>query len=148
MIQNLDSSASTALIPLLVDLGYPDQDVETLRRRIENFLSNSNCWLYGFFDDDKLVGFGSLSFIPLIHEDGYLGRVSALAVQKSCQGTGVGKQLMSHMESVCRAKGCSRVEVTSGAHRESTAHRFYLRIGYDKSSGARFVKTLSDSQKS
>ncbi|MGZ5279638.1 MAG: GNAT family N-acetyltransferase [Pseudobdellovibrionaceae bacterium] len=142
MIKNLDPSSSIALIPLLVDLGYPNQDAETLHRRIEHFLSNSNSWIYGYIDNDELIGFGSLSFIPLIHEDGYLARVSALAVKKSCQSKGIGKRLMSHMESICRAKDCSRIELTSGAHRESIAHRFYLRIGYEKSGGARFVKTL------
>jgi len=141
VIKKLDPSASIALIPLLVDLGYPHQDAETLQRRIVLFLSNSNSWLYGYIDNEELIGFGALSFIPLIHEDGYLARVSALAVKKSYQGQGVGKQLMNHMESICLAKGCSRIELTSGAHRESTAHQFYLRIGYEKSTSARFVKT-------
>lgn len=142
MIKNLDASCSNSLIPLLVDLGYPDQEADALHRRIQDFLSNSNSWLYGYFDNEGLAGFGALSFIPLIHEDGYLARVSALAVKKSSQGSGVGKKLMSHMENICRAKGCFRVELTSGAHRESTAHQFYLRIGFEKSSSARFVKTL------
>lgn len=142
MIQNLDPSASAAIIPLLVDLGYPNQNAATLHQRVELFLSNSNSWIYGYIDHDELVGFGSLSLIPLIHEDGYLARVSALAVKKSHQSKGIGKQLMYHMENVCRLKGCLRVELTSGAHRESTAHQFYLRIGYAKYDGSRFVKNL------
>jgi len=143
MIKNLDPSSATALIPLLIDLGYPNQDAATLQLRIEHFLSNSNSWLYGYIDNEELIGFGSLSFIPLIHEDGYLARVSALAIKAPFQGQGVGKRLMSHMESICQAKGCYRIELTSGAHRESTAHQFYRRIGYEKSDGARFVKTLT-----
>lgn len=142
MIKNLDSSSSVALIPLLVDLGYPNQEAEVLKMRIENFLSNSNSWIYGYIDNDELVGFGTLSFIPFIHEDGYLARISSLAVRKSYQGKGIGKQLMNHMEEICRAKSCSRIELTSGSHRESTAHQFYIRIGYEKSGSTRFVKGL------
>lgn len=143
MIKNLYSTSSTALIPLLLDLGYPNQDDESIRRRIEHFLSNSNSWLYGYFDNNELIGFGSLSFIPLIHEDGNLARISALAVKKTSQSKGVGRKLINHIEEFCRAKGCLRLELTSGAHRETTAHQFYLKVGYEKSTGARFVKKLS-----
>lgn len=143
MIKTLDSSYSISLIPLLVDLGYPDQEPEALNKRIINFLSNSHSWLFGYFTDDELVGFASVSFLPLVHEDGYLGRVSALAVRRDFQRTGVGKKLMKYVEEFCLTRSCLRLELTSGAHRESTAHKFYNRLGYQRYSGARFVKALS-----
>jgi GNAT superfamily N-acetyltransferase len=144
MIRALEAKHATHLIPLLIDLGYPDQDVVGLEIRIRTFLSNSNVFLFGFFENEILVGFGSLSMIPLIHEDGYLGRVSALAVKKEVQGKGIGRLLMSHMEQVAVSHKCARMELTSGAHRESQAHRFYSKIGYQKYAGARFVKPLTE----
>jgi GNAT superfamily N-acetyltransferase len=142
MIRNLDTSHAAQLIPLLIDLGYPNQDVVSLANRIQIFVSQSRSFIYGFYEQETLVAFGSLSLIPLIHEDGYLGRVSALAVKENAQGKGIGRQLMLYMERVAVSHNCTRMELTSGAHRESQAHIFYTKIGYQKYSGARFVKSL------
>lgn len=142
MIQNLKSDYSEMLIPLLTDLGYPNQEPLNLKNRIQTFLSNEKSFLYGYFEEGKLLGFGSLSMFPLIHEDGYLGRVSALAVKENSRGKGIGKRLMDYMERIASSYGCKRIELTSGVHRESNAHEFYIRIGYEKYAGARFVKSL------
>ena len=142
MIRDLNADCAAGLIPLLIDLGYPHQEVENLTARIQSFLSTGHSFLYGFFESETLVGFGSLTLIPLIHEDGYLGRVSALAVKRDVQGQGIGKQLMAYMEEVAASNNCVRMELTSGAHRAEQAHKFYSKIGYQKYTGARFVKTL------
>ena len=48
--------------------------------------------------------------------------------------------MIEAVESVFRDWGCGRVEITSGATRE-TAHRFYVRAGYSEQP-KRFIKLL------
>ena len=142
MIQELSPLNAKQLLPLMADLGYPNQELINLSQRIETFLSFENSFLFGYFQDEHLVGFGSLSMIPLIHEDGYLWRVSALVVRSNKQGNGIGKKLMFHMEQVAKIHNCIRVELTSSGHRESKAYEFYQKIGYEKFDGVRFIKSL------
>jgi len=141
MIRKLDASFANELVPLLSDLGYPDQTNEKVSDRINVFLSNSNSWIFGVFADNQLAGFASLSLIPLIHEDGYLGRISALSIKKKFQGAGLGRKLITHLEDYAFSMNCSRIEITSSSKRTSDAHVFYERVGYRKYDGARFLKS-------
>lgn len=144
MIRDLDSSYAAQLLPLLISLGYPDQNVVELTARMKAFLTHPGSWLFGLFEGDQLSGFSSLSLIPLIHENGYLGRISAISILRDRQGFGLGRLLVSHMEEHARQCGCVRMEVTSNSKRAADAHPFYLKMGYEKYSGARFVKSLCD----
>jgi ribosomal protein S18 acetylase RimI-like enzyme len=69
-------------------------------------------------------------------------RITALAVKPEAQGKGVGRQLLREAESLARAAGAVRIELTSASHRLE-AHAFYRACGYEE--GAfRFVRRLGD----
>ncbi len=140
MIREIDSTFSTQLVPLMEDLGYPGQTKEQIRRRVEKFLTHGSSKIFGLFEKEALIGFASLSLIPLIHEDGNLGRISAFAISKDHQGIGLGKKLISFVEEIAFSMNCIRIEITSGSQRSNGAHKFYSAIGYEQYSGSRFLK--------
>jgi GNAT superfamily N-acetyltransferase len=92
----------------------------------------------------RVVGFLSFHLIPLFHESGSLGRITALAVDADCHRMGIGRSLVAAAETFALANGCSRIEVTSGDHREHDAHLFYADLGY-ASDCRRFLKHLTAS---
>ena len=53
-------------------------------------------------------------------------------------GSGMGLDMA---ETFAREKGCERMEVTSGNHRQG-AHAFYEKAGYEQSPHGRFTKNL------
>jgi len=88
-----------------------------------------------------LIGFLSFHAIPLFHEVGMLGRITAMAVAPHHQREGVGSSLVHAAENFAVTVGCARMEVTSGDKREQDAHRFYIAQGYH-SDCRRFLKHL------
>ena len=78
---------------------------------------------------DVAVGVVSVHVFPLFHAPGNVARITALAVRRDSQGTGVGSALVEAAEAFAWANGCRRIEVTSGDHRPG-AHAFYQAVGY------------------
>jgi len=85
------------------------------------------------------MGFLSIHAIPLFHEAGRLGRITAMAIDPRRQRMGIGAALMGAAEGFAWSVGCSRVEVTSGDGREKDAHLFYQGQGF-RSDCRRFLK--------
>ncbi|WP_205631073.1 GNAT family N-acetyltransferase [Dyella thiooxydans] len=86
----------------------------------------------------RVLGVASAHRLPLFHVSGYLIRITALAVCKAAQGTGVGRMLVQAVEAWAWGAGAIRIEVTSGDHRPA-AHAFYQAVGYAVDE-RRFVK--------
>ena len=85
-----------------------------------------------------VLGVASAHALPLFHAQGQLIRITALAVSRDAQGSGVGRALVAMVENWAWDVGARRVEVTSGDHR-SSAHAFYQAVGY-VSDERRFIK--------
>ena len=68
------------------------------------------------------------------------GLISALVVDESLRGAGVGGILLAAAEAICLERGASQVELSSSMHRLD-AHRFYERAGYEERR-KRLVKRL------
>ena len=88
------------------------------------------------------VGVISIHIFPLFHAPGNIGRITALAVRRDAQGSGVGLALVNAAEAFAWARGCRRIEVTSGDHRPD-AHAFYESVGYVVDE-RRFIKHAPD----
>jgi GNAT superfamily N-acetyltransferase len=87
-----------------------------------------------------LLGLATLHATPVLHRAGLVGRVTALVVDPSARGQGIGRQLMAAAEAWAAARGCVLLEVTSN-RRLTAAHAFYERLGY-VSTSYRFAKEL------
>ncbi len=127
-----------ALPPLLAQLGYPAA-AEDLPGRIARIRSGGGGIVVAR-EDGAVLGVLTLAFLPLLHHERPLARISALVVAEAARGRGIGRRLVAEAERLARARGCDRIEVTSAGHR-AAAHAFYAALGYtDKPK--RFIKVL------
>ncbi len=123
---------------LLAQLGYPSEPA-TIAPRVDRVRAGGGRVIVAR-RGETVLGLMTLAFIPLVHHDGGLCRVSALVVAGHARGRGIGRRLMALAEQIAREHQCSRVEVTSAEHRVS-AHAFYRSLGYAERP-RRFVKQL------
>ncbi|MBO9582100.1 MAG: GNAT family N-acetyltransferase [Sphingobium sp.] len=83
--------------------------------------------------DGAVIGCLSTSTMRVLHRPAPVGRISMLVVDAGSRNRGIGAQLVRAAETALRAHGCYMVEVTSHMRR-GDAHRFYERLGYEKTS--------------
>lgn len=128
---------------LLAELGYPDNDVDSVRARLKAWAALADSAVFVSERDGAVVGVIAVSVIPYLERDGSLARIVALVTAQSARGTGVGRELVGAAERYAHEKGCVRMEVTS-ANRRSDAHAFYRRLGYENwaDRSGRFIKSL------
>lgn len=128
-----------AFASLVTQLGYastPEQVVARLR----HLADRTDIRAYVAEQDGRVVGMVGLEAFPAFHRDGLHGYVTALVVDESVRGSGVGAALMAQAEAWFRELGVKRVNLTTALHREE-AHAFYERLGYTFT-GKRYTKIL------
>lgn len=96
--------------------------------------------------EGAVVGFIALHVMSQFHQIGKLARISALVVDATYRGLGVGQLLVSQAEQVARSQGAHAVEVTSKAFRKATGtYNFYNNLGYynnGENQKAYFIKII------
>ena len=90
--------------------------------------------------DGQVVACLSTSIMRVLHRPAPVGRISMMVVDEALRGRGIGAALVRAAEEALAAQGCHIGEVTSHVRR-TEAHRFYERLGYEKTS-VRLAKTL------
>lgn len=127
---------------LLGQLGYPT-DAVRVRARLDDVLADQRTVLIAAEVDGVVSGVAALHVMPLLEHDGYRGRLTALVVDESCRGQGVGRRLVTEVEQEARRLGCRDMEVTSSRTRDA-AQSFYRNLGYEDicDRSARFMKAL------
>ncbi|GAA4529035.1 GNAT family N-acetyltransferase [Amycolatopsis samaneae] len=136
--------ADTARITVLLgQLGYP-ADEARVRVRLDDLLTDRRSALFAAEVDGLVAGVAALHVLPMLEQDGCLGRLLALVVDDSCRGQGVGGELVAEVEREALRQGCRKLEITSSRTRDA-AHRFYRGLGYEDLCGtsARFMKALA-----
>jgi predicted N-acetyltransferase YhbS len=83
--------------------------------------------------DGAVVGCLSTSVMGVLHRPASVGRISMMVVDAGARNRGIGAQMVRAAEETLRGQGCYMVEVTSHMRR-GDAHRFYERLGYEKTS--------------
>ena len=83
--------------------------------------------------DGRIVGTLQLSFLAgLSHRGAWRGQIEAVRIASDLRGQGLGAELIGWAVGECRARGCRMAQLTSKGDRLDT-HRFYERLGWDKS---------------
>jgi len=90
--------------------------------------------------DNEVVGLAQLHASPTIEYERPAAKISALVVDESHRGKGIGRALVEAMEAEARARRCVLLFLTTAARRED-AQAFYRRVGLDET-GKRFTKLL------
>ena len=124
------------LLVLFQQLGY-SVDLDNLQSSLREY----NPCRYALIAEvkERLSGI-VVNLIEPMHEKGRWGLISALVIDESCRGMGVGRILLAEAERIAAASGCSQIELSSSERREQ-AHKFYQNNGY-KEVRKRFLKSL------
>lgn len=136
---------ASAVEELLHQLGYPQAGAATTAARIQTWGDDPSSAAYVADADGDLLGLVAVHICPFFERAGSWGRIVALIVSGPARGQGVGRQLVAAAESFAASRGCMRMEVSSGDHRQD-AHEFYRRCGYIDQIGrsSRFLRDLSE----
>ncbi|WP_312996097.1 GNAT family N-acetyltransferase [Leclercia sp.] len=129
----------SSLQTLFLQLGY-QTDPEKLTRHITE--ANNSFNLLVAEAEQDVCGVIVVNFITPVHESGLWALISALVINESARGTGIGQKLLIAAEQHALDKGCTQMELSS-SERRVRAHHFYENNGY-KEVRKRFVKLLAD----
>ncbi len=125
---------------LLTVLGHPTA-ADAVSARWDEWAAAGNVALVVARDDGTLAGVATLHRMVVLHRPRPVGRITALVVDASERGRGVGRALVAAAEGALAGAGCGLLEITSNARR-ADAHAFYERLGYERTS-VRFMKPLA-----
>jgi ribosomal protein S18 acetylase RimI-like enzyme len=138
-IRDANLRDAPALVPLFTELGHPSTEAE-LRMRLP-LVQDAGDRVLVAARGSALLGFAVVHLTPALHRATWVGRITAIAVSRDAQGTGVGRRLVEAAEEIVTAAGARRIEVTS-AMRRTGAHGFYRGLGYSDT-GIRFTKDVT-----
>ena len=116
---------------LIGELGYAIEAAEAVER-LAAMAAEGRAVLVAELDG-AVVGCLSTSVMSVLHRPAPVGRISMMVVDETWRSRGIGAALVRAAERALAAQGCSMVEVTSHVRR-TEAHRFYERLGYEKTS--------------
>jgi len=128
-----------SLQTLFLQLGYQTEP-ENLKRHITE--ANTGFSVLVAEAEQGVCGVIVVNFITPVHENGLWALISALVIDESARGTGIGQKLLIAAEQHALDKGCTQMELSS-SERRIRAHHFYENNGYQEVR-KRFVKRLAD----
>ena len=119
------------ILKLLQQL-WPDKTLDkNSLRLVYNHALVSESQIYVCAEEKtKVIGIGSLTIKNNQWQEGFLGHIDELVVDKENRGKGVGTKLLHHLNNIAQEKGCKRVELDSAFFRKS-AHKFYKKLGFE-----------------
>lgn len=128
------SSDVPELVRLFSELGY-EMAPGVLSQRWAAFAASGETALVAVDEsaNERLLGVATLHATPVLHRAGPVGRVTALVVDVTLRGHGIGKALMAAAERWAAELGCVLLEVTSNQRRVD-AHKFYEGLGFERTS--------------
>ncbi|MBW4085615.1 GNAT family N-acetyltransferase [Paenibacillus sp. S150] len=128
---------------LLREFGYPTT-LSVMKERMEDMENDPfNCTLVAELDNE-VVGMVGLRKVRSYYKHAEcITEITALIVAEELRGNGLGKRLVSAAEDWARQQGCCQLFLRSGNRVErAPAHAFYRHIGFEKTTGYRFNKSL------
>jgi GNAT superfamily N-acetyltransferase len=129
-----------ALARMLDQLGYPTDSAE-IPGRLERMGERPGTTVFIAEHRNKPVGVVTVHLFPSLHTSEPVPWLTALVVDESARGTGVGSALVQRAEEWAIRHGASKLALTSHLRRRE-AHDFYKRRDYEQT-GVRLVKELA-----
>jgi GNAT superfamily N-acetyltransferase len=141
------------LASLIKDIGWfatfasesVDDSAQRVRAQLGRCLADDSHFVYVVqSDDDKIIGYVSVHWLPYLFMRGPEGYISELFVLDSARGRGVGRRLLHAVETEARSRGCTRMSLTNLRHRESYRRQFYVKAGWsERSDAANFIYEMA-----
>lgn len=138
MIRTAKITDAAEINALLSQLGYL-ADEQALADKIGFLIKHPDHALLVYEQDEKVVGFIDLHFIPQLPLNDF-AHITYFCVDTSSRGSGIGAVLLERAEQLAKERHCDRVFLHCNELR-TDAHRFYEHSGYIESP-AYFVKKV------
>lgn len=119
-----------SILPLIQQL-WPKKKIHLhqIQSLIQQQLLSRNHHLVVAEQQNRVVGFGSLSRKINLWTEGMLGHIDELVVDDREQQRGIGTIILNYIIEMGLQLGCRRIELDSAYHRKQ-AHQFYQRKGF------------------
>jgi ribosomal protein S18 acetylase RimI-like enzyme len=137
-IRDARADDGAAISSLLGQLGY-QTNAAAVAPRLERLMIVGDRVVVAVVDNE-VVGLAQLHASPTIEHERPAAKISALVVDESHRGQGIGRALVAELEAEARARRCVLLFLTTAARRED-AQAFYRRVGLEQT-GTRFTKAL------
>ena len=124
-------SDAAGISRLLTQLEYPGTE-DFLESRLAAMVRDPAETLLVWAEDQVILGFLSLHFIPQIALRGDFARISYFAVDEDTRGHGIGRKLEERATQLAKERGCALMEVHCHTRR-TRAHKFYAQQGWVES---------------
>nr|WP_240978609.1 GNAT family N-acetyltransferase [Longimicrobium terrae] len=120
-------------------LGHPTEE-QSVAARWDEWAAAGNAAFVAEKDGGGLSGLVTTHRMLVLHRLLPVGRITALIVDESARGSGMGRRLVAAAEDLLASAGCGLLEITSNT-RLVQAHAFYEHLGYERTS-IRLAKQL------
>ena len=129
-IRKAKTEDGDAITVLLDQLGYNGSGT-FMQEKLQRLIDHPDEELVVYEEDNIVVAFMSIHFIPQLALEGDFARISYFVVDNLVRSNGVGKALEEYCTRAAKRRKCDRIEVHCH-ERRSDAHRFYFRQGYEE----------------
>jgi GNAT superfamily N-acetyltransferase len=139
-IRSAVASDAPALANMLGQLGYPTEASE-IPGRLARMAERPGTIVFVAEYRNKPVAVVTVHLFPSLHTSDPNAWLTAVVVDESVRGTGVGSAIVKHAEDWARRQGAKRLALTSHLRRVE-AHEFYKNRQYEHT-GVRLAKDLT-----
>lgn len=139
-IRTAVASDAPALASMLGQLGYPT-DASEIPGRLARMTERPGTIVFVAEHRNKPVAVVTVHLLPSLHTSDPNAWLTAVVVDESVRGKGVGSAIVKHAEDWARRQGAKRLALTSHLRRVE-AHEFYKNREYEHT-GVRLAKDLT-----
>lgn len=139
-VRRATAADAEAIARLLTQLGYPITPSD-VPHRLDRLGVRDRAVVLLAHRGSSVLGLATAHVLSVLNRPRDVAWLTALVVDESTRGAGVGRQLVEAVEAFARAAGCERLSVTTHASRVG-ARAFYRRVGLEET-GRRFGKALA-----
>lgn len=130
---------ATAIARLLTQLGFPT-DAACVPMRLERVTAGGPAVAFLATRGRHVLGLATVHVVPVLQRDRDVAWLTALVVEESARGTGVGRALVEAAVRFASEAGCEGLSTT--AHEQCNGVQgFYEAMGFERA-GLRFGKSL------
>ena len=149
-IRNAVLGDAVRMAEILREIGWSSRrnslPLEDVSKPIEGLIehcindSHGHSMLVAVDEDDTVVGFTCVHWVPFVMLGSWEGYVSDMFVSPEASGMGVGTALIECVIEEGESRGCMRLMVTNGKEKASYKLGFYKKLGWtERPSVANFV---------